>query len=605
MKSLTLLFEQVLIELGAWCHTSTIRDWKTVTARFEHEGLSFLTITLPTYGKDFERSLDRGKVDLSDSFLSFKSRQGLPVLLSGFLGQVFDRTSGQLLEEPSVDAIYAIRQLTLMFGKINIDCTPERESAAIAGFFECEQELQRNKDALSQRLNSGDFQRVSSLLFSDMLRMADKDVLHERILPKHGPGATAEKLKGNRKFVQAEWTTRLEREFKSIDFLMPSPSYWKDLGNVAFLEPDQERPVRVVLVPKTQKTPRIIAIEPTCMQYVQQGILESFENAVVANDTARAFISWESQLPNQEMAYQGSILDSSPEMGLATLDLSEASDRVSYQLVKSLLANTPNLRLGVDACRSRVADVDGKLIKLTKFASMGSALCFPIESMVFMTIIFLGIEKELNCQLTSRRINSFRGQVRVYGDDIIIPIRFVDSVIDSLEAYGLKVNTNKSFWTGKFRESCGKEYYNGEDVSIVRIRSELPASRRNVSEIISTVETRNFFYKRGLWNTCRYLDNIISGVLKHYPYVAETSPVLGRISALGFETERMHPTLHSPQVKGWIVRDVSPESNLSEYGALLKFFLKRGDKPIFSKDHLERYGRAKTVTLSLGRHSAI
>jgi len=605
MKSLSLLFEQVLIELGAWCHTSTIRDWKTVTARLEHEGLSFLTITLPSFGKDFERSLDRGRVDLSDSFLSFKSCRGFPVLFSGFLGQVFDRTSGQLLDEPSIDAIYAVRQLTLMLGKVDIDCTPEREAAAIAGYFECEQELLRNEDVLSQRLNSGDFQRVSRLLFGDMLCRIDSDVYHERILPKHGPGATAEKLKGNRKFVQAEWTTRLEREFKSIDFLMPSPSYWEDLGNVAFLEPGQERPVRVVLVPKTQKTPRIIAIEPTCMQYVQQGILESFENAVVANDTARAFISWESQTPNQGMAYQGSILDSFPENGLATLDLSEASDRVSYQLVKSLLASTPSLLAGVDACRSRVADVDGKLITLTKFASMGSALCFPIESMVFMTVIFLGIERELNCQLTSKRINSFLGRVRVYGDDIIIPVRFVDSVIAELEAYGLKVNANKSFWTGKFRESCGKEYYNGHDVSIVRIRRVLPTSRRDVSEIISTVETRNFFYKRGLWSVCRYLDDIISGVIKHYPYVAETSPVLGRISALGFETQRMHPSLHSPQVKGWTVRNVSPESNLGEYGALLKFFLKRGDKPIFAKDHLERYGRAKTVTLNLGWHSAI
>jgi len=121
---------------------------------------------------------------------------------------------------------------------------------------------------------------------------------------------------------------------------------------------------------------------------------------------------------------------------LATLDLSEASDRVSNQHVRLLVKNHRALREAVDATRSRKADVLGKTIRLAKFASMGSALCFPFEALVFATIVFVGIERELNRQLTQKDIESFYGRVRVYGDDIIVPVEYVESVVRELEALG-------------------------------------------------------------------------------------------------------------------------------------------------------------------------
>jgi hypothetical protein len=222
------------------------------------------------------------------------------------------------------------------------------------------------------------------------------------------------------------------------------------------------------------------------MQYMQQAILENLVESLEEDDISSWLIGIGDQIPNQEMAYEGSL-----NGNLATLDLSEASDRVSVQQVMGLLANHPSLREGVDASRSMKADVliDGthQVVRLNKFASMGSALCFPFEAIVFATVIFVGIEKELGHRLTRQDIKSFKGQVRVYGDDIIIPVRFADSVIAHLEAFGFKVNANKSFWTGKFRESCGKEYYNGTDVSIVRVRRVFPTSLKDVPEILSIV----------------------------------------------------------------------------------------------------------------------
>jgi len=330
--------------------------------------------------------------------------------------------------------------------------------------------------------------------------------------------------------------------------------------------------------------------------------LESFEKAIEANDNARHFIQWESNVPNQELARLGSLFGD-----LATLDLSEASDRVSNQLVRTMLLNHPHLGEAVDATRSRRAEVLGKdgkkIIRLAKFASMGSALCFPMESLVFMTVIFLGIERELKRPLSKKDVESFRGQVRTYGDDIIVPVRYVRSVVSTLESFGFKVNASKSFWTGYFRESCGKDYYKGEDVSIVRVRRVLPTQRSDAQEIISTVSLRNQLYKRGLWKTTRYLDNLVEGIIP-FPAVGENSPILGKRNFTGHETHEFCPDLQIPLVKGMKVVSKLPADKLEGAGALLKFFLKRSEEPFVDREHLERYGRPESVDIKLRKAPA-
>jgi hypothetical protein len=593
-----LLWEEVLNELGTWCCTSTSRDLKTVSARVEHEGLSFLTITLPAFCSDFQKSLDEGQVS-RDLFQGFPFRGSLPRFLGGFFDLVFDRVTGRLLDTPNIDAIFAIRQLTLMFGKIALECSDERVKAAVEGYIECEKQV-KVSDKLRSPESYMEFHRMSILLWADILSQVDEDIYYERILPKHGPGATADRLKGNQKYVQAEWTDRLEQVFPAAKFLLPNWKYLPDLDRINWLEPGAERPVRVITVPKTLKTPRIIAIEPACMQYAQQGILESLVGAIERDDLLSKLVGFSDQLPNQQLAQKGS-LDGS----LATLDLSEASDRVSNQLVRTMLRNHPNMLEAVDATRSRKADVPGHgVIRLAKFASMGSALCFPIEAMVFLTLLFLGIQDELNRPLTRKDIKSFVGRVRVYGDDIIIPVEYVRSAVNRLQSFGFKVNVNKSFWNGNFRESCGKDYYGGHDVSVVRVRQMIPAQRSNAPEIISTVSLRNQLYKVGLWRTVKWLDEQIEAVIP-FPAVLPTSPVLGRHSFLGYETEKTSPTLHSPLVRGAVVSSIAPKSNLDGYGALLKFFLKRGEEPFQQKDHLERYGRPDRVNIIIRWASAV
>ncbi|DAD52005.1 RNA-directed RNA polymerase, partial [ssRNA phage Zoerhiza.2_12] len=569
-----LLWKMVAEESATQCCTSATRDIKYVSSRFEHEGFSFLTITLPTFGKDFQKSLDQGYVD-RNLYQGFPWQAGLPRFLGGFLDHVFDRTSGRLRDsEFSIEAILAIRQLTLMFSKILLPCSDTRVKETIEAFVSCEQDV-KISDAMISNQQWLDFERVGNLLFGNLFADIDRKIYYGDLIPKHGPGATADKLRANAKYRQATWPARLESVFPFGDYALPNWRYFDEMSNVDILEPGSEIPARVVTVPKTLKAPRVIAIEPTAMQYMQQAISRPIVDYIEDDKVLNKLIGFRDQTPNQRMACEGSRFGR-----LATLDLSEASDRVSNQHVRHLVSRWPHLLRGLDATRSRKADIPGYGVKrLAKYASMGSALCFPMEAIVFTTMIFLGIERVLNRPLGPRDVKYYVGKVRVYGDDIIVPVECAESVINSLESFGIKVNRNKSFWNGKFRESCGKEYYNGHDVSIVKVRREFPASRMRVDginsgdivdKVNSLVDLRNQLYSSGYWNTCEKLDSYIRKVIKYYPVVAPTSPLVGRHSFLGYSTERMHPDLFSPLVKGWRRVARPPKDSLDGHAALLK-----------------------------------
>jgi hypothetical protein len=594
-----------------------------------------MTIVLPSLGKSLQKGLDQGYVDINPSFKT--GRGSLPLFLGGFFCRVFDRSSGALLDDPSISAISAIRQLTLTFGKISLPCSPVREKKAMDEYVKCEQDV-RQLDTEFTDEDLFEFSRMSSLLFRDLFTRMDRDIYYGEILPKHGPGSVADGLTSNGKYRNKTWTSRLARIFNPDEYLIPNHHFLDEMDQVNILEPDAEIPVKVISVPKTLKTPRIIAIEPTCMQYTQQAILRSFLVALDRDELLRGMIGIDDQTPNQRMACQGSI-----DGKTATLDLSEASDRVSNQLVRSMTSPWPYLQEALDATRSRRAEVPGHgVIRLSKFASMGSALCFPVEAMVFLTMIFLGIERSLNVTLSRKDIQSLSGLVRVYGDDLVVPVEHVAMIVQTLQHFGAKVGLDKSFWTGKFRESCGKEYFNGADVSLVRVRQVLPSTITDATSVISTVSLRNQLYNAGYWGTAEWLDNHLTKILKYFPIVGPDSPVLGRVSHdRHFMAERVHPDLHSPLVRGYVVQAKAPADRLEDSGALLKCLLKlesrdflKGDgrysiidpclgtgtlhsssntneasswSPTMSQDekHLERSGRPKRVGIKLGWWTAL
>jgi hypothetical protein len=271
-----------------------------------------------------------------------------------------------------VDAIRSVLQICLLTEKIEIDCSKERIDLAFQKYVSVDREVELHSKTISQDYLD-EFSRVATIVFGNVFHKVQLKVARHEITPRHGSGATSDGLRGNAKFYQQEYTWRLEDIFPAMETMVPNDRHFSMADQLTYLEPGEERPTKVVPVPKNQKTPRLIAEEPTVMQYLQQGLFLAFSEAIEEDYISRSLISWRSQEPNQLLAFKGSKNGS-----LATLDLSEASDRVSYQLAAALFKNYPLLWRAVDATRSVEAGVPGfGQIPLAKFASMGSALCFP------------------------------------------------------------------------------------------------------------------------------------------------------------------------------------------------------------------------------------
>jgi hypothetical protein len=581
----------ILIDAYSSCSAdvSDLRDFMTIKARVKDEGISFLSITLPDFCRDFERSLAIGRID-STFFRCFRKNGSIPVFLQGMTSQIFDIETGRMYETyftaPSSIAplVDAIRQICLAFKKVSIDCTPERVSSAMAKYVSLEATFD---ESLISEEARGRFSHVAFVLWSDMLR-----TLHPSMFtPQHGPGATAERISGNGKYNWQFWHERLEPYFPIVgNGYSISADSERMLENVTFLSEESELPVRVVAVPKTQKSPRIIAIEPCCMQFAQQGIQRILVDAIESSWSASGSVNFSDQSINHNLAITGS-----RDGRLVTIDLSDASDRVPLSLAMTMFESNMDIHDSILACRSTSARLpDGSIVSpLKKFASMGSALCFPVESMYFYTICVGTILKEMDLPVTRRSILRIKHLVRIYGDDIIVPKMHADAVLADLQKYSCKVNHNKTFVTGKFRESCGADAYGGVEVTPVYLRSLQPKNRQQASELLSWCSSAHQFYLKGYWTTAQYLYKSIERVVGSLPYVSFESQALGRKSFLGFlSVGRWNEKYQRLEVKAWVPTPVYRTDELDGYGALMKTFQRPRDVSILplvtDRDHLLR-----------------
>ncbi len=504
MKSLFTLHLSVLRNVGQHCSIDIARDIQYATSRCEDEGDPFLTITLPALGKALERGLEQGYWPTQTVNGNFLHRRGLPVFMRGFLSRIFDDTSGSLLATPDAECIWAVRQFCYLTHKVERPCTPLRERQAFAQFVATDDSLYMLPDRIDRgRLET--YRKVARRLFGRVFQECDRKIANWELVPSHGPGAVAERTSQKDRRSYSYWHDRVESVFP----------YWRYTANSVYQSPGRivpisaEQPVRVVAVPKTQSTPRIIAIEPSVMQYAQQGLKREIYE-LVGRGPLKDVLGFQDQTRNRELAERAS-----RDGSLGTLDLSEASDRVHWFLVNELFGEFPHLREFIMATRSRTADVPFHgVLPLQKFASMGSALTFPLEAIIFTILTVCGVEQAQNRRLQARDLP---GVVSVYGDDIIAPVDAIDHVIDWLEHFGAKVNRRKSFWNGKFRESCGAEYYDGTDVSVVRVRSELPSSRDDAAEIAALVDFRNRAFFAGLWSLVTEIDEELESLIR-LPY---------------------------------------------------------------------------------------
>lgn len=206
---------------------------------------------------------------------------------------------------------------------------------------------------------------------------------------------------------------------------------------------------RIVTVPKNYKADRTIAIEPEMNMYVQKGI-----GALMRKRLRFAGCNLDDQTRNQRLAKVGSFSGR-----LATIDLSMASDTVSRQIVSQLLP--ADWVQALEQARSQFGVLpSGEKIFYQKFSSMGNGFTFELESLIFYSLALAW------CHHHGEEMS----RVSVFGDDIILPSSVAGSFCGLLEFCGFKTNEQKSYWSGPFRESCGKHYYHGHEITPFFVR---------------------------------------------------------------------------------------------------------------------------------------
>jgi len=232
---------------------------------------------------------------------------------------------------------------------------------------------------------------------------------------------------------------------------------------------------KVTFVPKTAQTHRAIAIEPLMNIFLQLGIGDHFTQILRQNG-----LNLLSQTRNQTLARDGSMDIHEPNDKPVTIDLSMASDTLSIELVRELLPEEWfNL---LDSLRSPSGIIEGQVRPWAKFSSMGNGFTFQLESMIFYALALS----------VARHLGFGRSLVSVYGDDIICPAGMALRLIDVLAFSGFSVNSEKSYLTGPFRESCGSDWFEGRNVRPFFLKRKL----QNAKDLVFVLNSFGGLYDR-------------------------------------------------------------------------------------------------------------
>lgn len=474
------------------------RDLIEFESRFANEGLTFITSVLPNIGKalDVFHSTSEwippaGYAVRQVSLLRHKATPSGDIYYHEdfyvplFLGKAVEKA----LEGDST-AVDCVRQLTYVFYKLEVDYGQEKVDQFLINFKSVDRDLglvfSRETDFQSRLIHE------MKLLIAQILCNEDP----RDIVPSHGSGATACRTPNwDKHHRPLQYFLKLDDVYPYSEYFFLSPSHLVDeMGRLENAIPQSVPRARVCLVPKDSRGPRIISCEPAEMMFIQQGIMRKLYRILETHRLTSGYVNFSDQTVNRVLACHAS-----KEGGaeLATLDLSDASDRVSLELVKRVFPT--NWFEALEACRSEETVLpNSEVVKLNKFAPMGSSCCFPVEALVFWA-----------CAVASIRIligPRYPAKVYVYGDDIITDSKFFETVVSGLESVGLKVNTNKSYWKGPFRESCGGDYHYGVDVTPVRVRKYLSKSRTSLA---TNADLANLFIAKFGYADAAHLVSVI------------------------------------------------------------------------------------------------
>lgn len=340
----------------------------------------------------------------------------------------------------------------------------DRKAKSEELFLQCERENLRTNRRLYPLLHScfHDEVNVGVLDFVDRARKIVGDILGpcpDVFDGRFGPGATFGD-KGRKTLVPDKMSSEPTFTDEAWPFLFPwSGTLWASACASSSRLPKKVRGNRFSSVPKDCTKNRGIAIEPSINVFYQLAY-----GKLIRSRLRRYGID----LNEGQEKHRALARCSSTAGDLATLDLSNASDTISRNLVKLLL---PHKWFDVlDDLRSKRTLFKGGFHLLEKFSSMGNGFTFELETVIFLSLI-LAVRNGLQAG-----VNVF-----AFGDDLILPVDVSKVVMPMLKFFGLTVNPRKSFDSGYFRESCGGDFFDG-----VPVRSHyLKSSPNEPQELIS------------------------------------------------------------------------------------------------------------------------
>lgn len=348
---------------------------------------------------------------------------------------------------------------------IGLDTGIDKEAVALRGFATYEESCRITNSRILEGRYRGCSPRVESVLYaarrkiSNLLKDYDIGLWLDRC--KWGPGATYslkgdratldDKIREDRMSITAAALPYF-RKLISDDYAWLSSRGIEAEGPCCLLLRDFEvvPGCRVTTVPKNAKTDRTIAIEPTLNQFLQGGV-----GNYIRSQLRHYGIDLNDQTRNQYGA------ETALKRRLATVDLKAASDTVSRELVYELLP--VDWAMLLDDLRSKKYQMpDGTWHDFEKFSTMGNGFTFELESLIFWAL-----------SESVKDFSNLKEHVLVYGDDIIIDERALPLLLEVFEYCGFTVNSDKTHFNSQFRESCGKHYFSGFDVTPI-YQKEVP-----------------------------------------------------------------------------------------------------------------------------------
>lgn len=512
-------------------------------------GVQYLLIHLPDIGKEYDSGLSSGHYDTSslprDMGGSIPDRNWI---FTSLLMGTFTST-GRLREDVDVNIVFFTRQILYMYKKIKLDCPTKAIKSAVDEFVDIEKNL---RDPVGSW--SDDKWQPNRLTFSGSECLNDThprneklwnmvDSVFQRCVPlvevdpfevsvRHGPGAVSDLKTGRDKYLFPNWPSKLDgtfpesyysthREPFEISFAntisdlrntIKFPTVTRAICEEIIVEdslsdgyrvdiPKDEPPAKLLQVPKTFKGPRLIASEPTAHQFFQQGLMSWLRKNLP--QPLRQTIQFTSQEPSREAALLAS------KDGLSsTVDLSSASDRLSCWVVERAFTYNQSLLSAFHAVRTRhLIDGTGTYenlnLRLRKFAAQGSAITFPVQSIIYAGLSIAALLFVENKAVTKRSFAWAAKRIQVFGDDIIIPNEAVPVLASMLHSLQLKVNSHKTHTSGRFRESCGMDAFQGYDVTPCYLTTWSLGARP--SDVQSWVDVSNNSHKKGLWNLSSWM----------------------------------------------------------------------------------------------------